>query len=226
MQNMLYKNINKQFFNRINDAFNALKKDGYYIFNAGNLSKEDFLNFSYSFGEVIPSGRGKEMVDDIFIGGIQKQSSLPLHTDKSYWRLPPSFEILYVNDVYNMKHGEIIVGNLLEAFKQLSPVEQKELLDFEAVYKSPQNRDEGTIKVKLIGKIDDDISFFRYRLDIFDSSSPTITKWNNIIKDNLIFVPYRKGDVLILDNKLHCAGRNNTTWGENGSRHLYRTLVM
>ena len=125
-----------------------------------------------------------------------------------------------------MQHGEIIVGDLLKSFKQLSEDEQKQLLGFSGIYKSPKNRDAGEINVKLIGKIDDELAFFRYRLDLFDSSAPVIEKWNKKIEKTLVLVPYRKGDILILDNRLHCAGRNITTWSEGGFRHLYRTLVM
>ena len=223
---MLYKKINDNFQPTIQKAFDELKKKGYSIFHVGDFSKEDFLNLSYSFGEVIPSGRGRGLVDEIYISGELKQSSLPLHTDKSYWRVPPAFEILYVNDVKNMQHGEIIVGDLLQAFKQLSKDEQSELLSFSGNYKAPQNRDAGEINVKLVGKINDELAFFRYRLDLFDSSSLVIGKWNNEIQKTLVLVPYKKGDILILDNRLHCAGRNITTWSEGGFRHLYRTLVM
>lgn len=226
MPHMLYKKINDNFQPTIQKAFGELKEKGYSIFHVGDFSKEDFLNFSYSFGEVIPSGREKGLVDEIYISGELKQSSLPLHTDKSYWRIPPSFEILYVNDVHNMQHGEIIVGDLLKSFKQLSEDEQKQLLGFSGIYKSPKNRDAGEINVKLVGKIDDELAFFRYRLDLFDSSAPVIEKWNKEIEKTLVLVPYRKGDILILDNRLHCAGRNITTWSEGGFRHLYRTLVM
>lgn len=226
MPHMLYKTINSKFSKKIEKAFKELKEKGYSLFPAGVLSKEDFLNLSYSFGEVIPSGRGKGLVDEIFIGGELKQSSLPLHTDKSYWRIPPSFEVLYVNDVNKMQHGEITVGDLYAAFKSLTKKEQKELCELKTAYKAPNNRDESKIDVKLVGTIDDELAFFRYRLDLFDSSSPVIEKWNKKIAETVKLVPYKKGDILVLDNRLHCAGRNITTWGDGGSRHLFRTLVM
>ena len=226
MPHMLYKTINDKFSKEIKTAFKDLKEKGYSLFQGGILSKEEFLNLSYSFGEVIPSGRGKGLVDEIFIGGELKQGSLPLHTDKSYWRIPPSFEVLYVNDVNEMRHGEIIVGDLYAAFKALTEKEQMKLCELKTLYKAPSNRDESKIDVKLVGTIDEELSFFRYRLDLFNSSLPVIEKWNKKIAETIKLVPYKKGDILVLDNRLHCAGRNITTWGEGGFRHLFRTLVM
>jgi len=45
-------------------------------------------------------------------------------------------------------------------------------------------------------------------------------------ENNITYIKYKKGDILILDNWKYAAGRNNTIWGKNGSRHLFRTLII
>lgn len=53
MQHIVCKKIDDSI--NIEDIYNDLLKNGYSIFNVGKMKKEEFLNFSYNFGEVIPS---------------------------------------------------------------------------------------------------------------------------------------------------------------------------
>ena len=77
-----------------------------------------------------------------------------------------------------------------------------------------------------VNTIDNKVEFFRYRLDLFDSNVSEINKIKKYVEENFVKVEYKKGDILILDNWKFSAGRNITVWGENGFRHLFRTLVM
>lgn len=226
MQPILYKKLNDKFSTQVKKAFEELDYQGYSIFNVGEIDKDDFLKLSYSFGEVIPSGRNCELVDDIYTTYEIGNKTLPMHTDKSYWRIPPRFEILYVNGVENMEKGEITVGNLIGAFHNLSEEDQQTLLSYVSVYSAPFNRDQGSTQTHLVGVLDNEIAFFRYRLDIFDSSLPEIKRWIDNINDTIKYVSYKKGDILILDNWRHCAGRNDTVWHDGGYRHLYRSLII
>ncbi len=225
MQHIVCKKIDDSI--NIEDIYNDLLKNGYSIFNVGKMTKEEFLNFSYNFGEVIPSGRGKTLVDDILIDNGTGTEKLPFHTDKSYWRIPPRFEILYVNDVKNMRFGEITVSSIIDAFNKLSSEEQKKLLNYQSKYINPSNRDSGFNPfAHFVNTIDNKVEFFRYRLDIFESNVPEINKIKKYVEENFVKIAYEKGDILILDNWKFSAGRNITVWGENGFRHLFRTLVM
>ena len=207
--------------------YNNLLTNGYVLFNVGKMTKKEFLNFSYNLGEVIPSGRGKEFVDDILINDGTGTSKLPFHTDKTYWRIPPRFEVLYVKDVVNMEHGEITVASILDAFKSLTEKEQQTLINYKSKYINPSNSDNGyNPSAHFVNIIDNNIEFFRYRLDIFESNLPEINKIKEYIENNYKLVSYKKGDILILDNWKYCAGRNITIWKGNGFRHLYRTLVI
>lgn len=226
MPHTLYKNLNDQFSNEIKKAFVDLDTMGYSIFPAGELTKEDFMNLGYSFGELIPAGRNCALADDIYTTYEMGNKTLPLHTDKSYWRIPPRFEMLYVKGVENMEKGEITVGDLIGSFHALEKNDQQKLLSYVTTYKAPSNRDQGSIQVHLVGTLDNDIAFFRYRLDIFDSSLPEIQRWVEKIQNSIKYVPYKKGDILILDNWRHCAGRNDTVWHQGGYRHLYRSLIV
>ena len=226
MQHILFKNINNLNIN-IEQKYFEILKNGFSIFNVGNITKNQFIDFCYNFGEVIPSGRGKSLCDDIFINDGTGTEKLPLHTDKSYWRIPPRFEILYVNDVYNMLYGEITCVNLLEAFNKLPDEDKNFLLNLESQYNAPTNRDSGFNKsAKLVNIIDDKIEFFRFRLDIFNSNNPSLDRWEKILEKSIKMIPYKKGDILILDNWKYAAGRNITKWGPNGYRHLFRTLII
>jgi len=228
MQHIVYKNnIDKDI--DIKKLYNSLSEKGYVKFNIGEITKEEFLTFSYNFGEVIPSGRGREMIDDILINDGTGTEKLPFHTDKSYWRIPPRFEILYVKDMKNMEKGEISVSSIIGAYNCLNMNEKEILINYSSPYKNPTNRDSGlNPNAKFIGIIDGNLEFFRYRLDIFDSNVKEINKLKKIIEDekNIKYIKYEKGDILILDNWQYAAGRNITEWGENGFRHLYRTLVI
>lgn len=225
MQHIVCKKINPDL--NIENIYNELLTKGHYIFNIGKMTKEEFLNFSYNFGEVIPSGRGKNLVDDIFINNGSGTEMLPFHTDKSYWRIPPRFEILYVNDVYNMELGEITLSSIMDAFNILSKEEKEKLINYESQYCNPSNRDKGfNTLAHFVNVIDNKIEFFRYRLDIFNSNITEINKMKEYIENNYIKISYKKGDILILDNWKYAAGRNITIWHENGTRHLYRTLVI
>lgn len=225
MQHIVCKKINS--FENIDSIYDNLLENGYALFNVGKMTKEEFLDFSYNFGEVIPSGRGKTLVDEILTNNGTGTEKLPFHTDKSYWRIPPRFEILYVNDVKNMKFGEITISSIVDAFNKLSDEEKMKLMDYQSKYTNPANRDLGfNPKAHFVNVIDGNIEFFRYRLDIFDSNIPAITKIKDYIEKNSIKIPYKKGDILILDNWKFSAGRNITIWGKNGFRHLFRTLVM
>lgn len=225
MQHMVFKKIDNLI--NIRNIYNDLLQNGYSIFNVGKMTKEEFLNFSYNFGEVIPSGRGKSLVDDILINNGTGTEKLPFHTDKCYWRIPPRFEILYVNDIKNMNFGEITVSSIIDAFNNLSIEEQSKLLNYESKYTNPSNRDSGSNPMAhFVNTIDNKVEFFRYRLDLFDSNVSEINKIKKYVEENFVKVEYKKGDILILDNWKFSAGRNITVWGENGFRHLFRTLVM
>lgn len=227
MQHIVQKNITKNY--DISKIYDEVLSNGYYLFNVGIITKEEFLNFSYNFGEVIPSGRNKTLVDDIFINDGSGTDKLPFHTDKTYWRIPPRFEILYVNDVYNMQQGEITLVSLIDAFNILSQEEKDIIMTYNSEYLNPINRDKGSNPcANFVNTIDGQIEFFRYRLDIFNSNKPEIVKMKNFIENekNIKYIKYNKGDILILDNWKYAAGRNNTIWGEKGSRHLFRTLVI
>ena len=227
MQHIVYKNNIKQCNVNIDHVYHDLETKGYSLFNVGKINKDEFLEFCYNFGEVIPSGRQKPMIDDIFINDGTGTAKLPFHTDKSYWRLPPRYEILYVNDVYNMNYGEITVSSIVDAFNALTPNEQQELIQLSSAYKSPSNRDAGENPcANFVNFVDGKIEFFRYRLDIFNSNHPAIKKMADFIEDHHVKVKYSKADILILDNWKYAAGRNITEWGENGFRHLYRALLV
>lgn len=226
MQHILFKEIENLNIN-IDSKYNEVLNNGYSIFNVGKINKDQFVTFCYNFGEVIPSGRGKSLCDDIFINDGTGTEKLHLHTDKSYWRIPPRFEILYVNDVFNMQFGEITSVSLIDTFNSLPESDKENLINLESVYVSPNNRDKGYNKsAKLINKIDDKIEFIRYRLDIFNSNNKSLKKWSNLLEHNIRLIPYKKGDILILDNWKFAAGRNITKWGKKGFRHLFRTLVI
>ncbi len=227
MQHIIQKNINENY--DIDKIYKEILEKGYSLFNIGKIAKDEFLNFCYNFGEVIPSGRNKRLVDDIFINDGTGTEKLPFHTDKTYWRIPPRFEILYVNDVNNMNLGEITLVSLMDAFNSLSSSEKENIMLYQSEYKNPPNRDKGENPcANFINTIDGKIEFFRYRLDIFDSNKNEIKKMKKYIEneDNITYIKYKKGDILILDNWKYAAGRNNTIWGENGFRHLFRTLII
>lgn len=225
MQHIVFKKIESII--DTNNVYKDLLENGFALFNIGTITKSEFLNFSYNFGEVIPSGRGKSLVDEILINNNTGTEKLPFHTDKSYWRIPPRFEILYVNDIQNMKYGEITISSIMEAFNILSNEEKNRLLNYQSEYINPSNRDFGNNpSAHFVNIIDGEIEFFRYRLDIFKSDIPEIKKMAQHIEKNFQKVSYHKGDILILDNWKFAAGRNITVWGPNGLRHLFRTLVI
>ena len=227
MQHIVFKNNLNKFDQDINLIYNDLAKNGFSIFNVGKIYKEQFLEFCYNLGEVIPSGRNKSLVDEIFINDKTGTQKLPFHTDKSYWRIPPRYEILYVDDVVDMKYGEITISSIIKAFESLNKNEQEKLLNISSQYNSPNNRDSGyNPSAPFINTIDGKIEYFRYRLDIFNSNIPEINKLSEFINNNYYKIAYKKGDILILDNWKFAAGRNITEWGPGGLRRLFRTLVI
>lgn len=229
MQHIIQKDLNKKYEINIDKIYEEISKKGYSLFNVGKMTKDEFLNFSYNFGEVIPSGRKKTLVDDILTNDKTNTEKLPFHTDKSYWRIPPRFEIIYVKKVSNMNLGEITITSLMDAFNSLSSIEKENIMLYQSKYINPINRDKGSNPcANFVNTIDGKIEFFRYRLDIFDSNKNEINKIKAYIEDenNITYIKYKKGDILILDNWKYAAGRNNTIWGKNGFRHLYRTLII
>ena len=211
----------------IEKVYEDIENNGFSLFPVGVINKEQFLEFCYNFGEVIPSGRGKTLVDEILINNGTGTEKLPFHTDKSYWRIPPRYEILYINDVDKMEFGEITISSIKKAFESLTPSEQEQLISLESKYSAPSNRDSGyNPMAKFVNIVDGKIEFFRYRLDIFSSDCEAIKKMSDIIEENHYKIKYNKGDILILDNWLYAAGRNITRWGENGFRHMFRTLII
>jgi len=222
----LDKNINLEMKPLIEASYADLENQGYATFHTNGLTKDNFLTLSYSYGEVILPGRGDDFVTDIYTDKKKGSLPLPLHTDKSYWRIPPRYELLYVCDIAEMKKGELLVSDLQQAFDALSESEQIELINYCPTYRLPSNRDTGETKAKLVNFINGDLAFFRFRLDLFDSAIPAVKKWSALVEGNSELVEYQKGDIIALDNWRHAAGRKESCFGERGFRHIYRTLVM
>ena len=225
---MIHKNIDTLGAD-IADMSRQVQDCGYAVFNAGRISRDSFLNFCYNFGEVVPSGRGREMVDDICTDSSSGSAPLPLHTDKSYWRVPPRYEILYVESVTDMERGGIAISSLMYAFRSLTEHEQSKLLAHRSCYASPGNRDSGyNQSAHFVVSFDGIPEFFRYRLDIIEDRIPEIDRLSEELEKpgRVRLINYKIGDIIVLDNWKHASGRDVTVWGMNGSRHLLRTLII
>lgn len=223
---MLYKDTGSIFNGIIEQVHLNLKRDGYSQINIGLISREQFVNLCYSFGELIPSGRNHSITDDIYTDINNGNKSLPLHTDKSYWRIPPRFEMLYVESIKGMFGGEMLISNLWLAFDLLSNEDKEYLIQYATKYKTPENRDGGYIIASLVNFLNKKLSFFRFRLDIFDSDIPAINNWCHIIDQNKQTIEYNAGDFIVFDNWTFAAGRKDTYFLREGFRRIYRALVI
>jgi hypothetical protein len=175
---------------------------------------------------VISPGRNAEVVTEIYTDSAKGEKIVPLHNDKSYWRIPPRYMLFYFNSIQLMDGGETIISNMQSAYNELKDNEKKVLNEQIIPIKSPSNRDQTKTDGSIVNFLNGKLAFFRFRLDLIDARVKEINIWHWLIKDNLISLSFNEGELLVLDNWIFAHGRNETAFFENGHRNVFRTLVI
>ena len=223
---MIQKVIDDDFKIVVPTIFSELESHGYSRVSIPNFEKEDLVKLSYYFGEVISPGRNAEVVTEIYTDNVKGEKIVPLHNDKSYWRIPPRFMFFYFKSIQGIQGGETIISNMQSAYNELAENEKKILNEYTMPIKSPNNRDESKTDALLVNFLNGKLTFFRLRLDLFNAEIKELNRWYQIIKDNSITLSFKEGELFILDNWTFAHGRNETTFSENGFRNIFRTLVV
>lgn len=208
------------------DVLEQLKSESCAKIMIPDLSQEDFLEISYLFGEVIPPGRDCSLVTDIFTTDKEGELEVKLHNDKSYWRVPPKYILLYMSDVKNMTGGDVLVSDLFSSYNLLNDDCKKILKETNVSLSHPKNRDQGQLQGKLINELNGELSFVRYRTDLISGVSEAVAKWQEQLYRAKQEVSLTVGDLLILDNWKIAHGRKSTCFESDGYRRVYRSLVI
>lgn len=198
----------------------------YSITTRPGLTKDDFLNLSYAFGEVVAPGRGYGLATELNTTDEIGERLVPLHNDKSYWRVPPRLLLLYMADAKGIVAGQTILANLCDSFRAMSSNDQASLRKAEAILSSPQNRDKGQICASVVNEVNGELAFFRFRLDLVKSDTPAFSRLYELACSKAFPVTLNQGDLLILDNWVMAHGRTETTFSQGGHRLAYRSLVI
>lgn len=205
---------------------NAVERFGFCVTTGLSLSKENFLNLSYAFGEVIPPGRGCDLVTVINTTDEVGEKVVPLHNDKSYWRVPPRLLVLFVSDAAGMVEGAMILADLRSSFAALSPSDQNALRNTNAVLSSPRNRDAARISAPVVNDFNGELAFFRFRADLIESDATAFSKLYTAASSRSFPVALDPGNLLVLDNWLVAHGRSDTKFSQGGRRLAYRSLIV
>ncbi|MBV8253117.1 MAG: TauD/TfdA family dioxygenase [Chitinophaga sp.] len=202
-----------------------LAKQGYAVANIGDISADTLLSIAYYFGEVIPIGRGNDHITVIHTSSSVGSKNVPLHNDKSYWRIPPKYLILYCRESSGFENNHMHVSDIHGAFEQLSETEKQSLIDRNLDIFHPSNRSSGTLKGKLVNYLNGDV-FYRLRSDTIEKDWEAFNHWDQLVIDNLIEVPFNPGTLLIMDNWKFAHGRRLTSVETGYSRTINRVLIM
>lgn len=190
------------------------------------LAKDDFLTLSYAFGEVVPPGRKCNLVTHLETADTTGEAFVPLHNDKSYWRIPPRYLLLYISKAIDVNQGHTLLSNLVTAYKAISTDDQISLREPIVNLAAPSNRDSGSMCGSVANTINGDIAFFRYRLDLVIDGMSAVSRFGEQVQFHSFPVTLNQGDLLILDNWTMAHGRTNTTFLNGGRRIAYRSLVL
>lgn len=190
-----------------------------------DLSKEDLLDFSYRLGEVIPSGSGHDLVDEIISTKDTGEAFVRMHNDKSYWIIPPRYLVMYIKKFEGCENGETILSDMYKSYRDLDEKDQKSLMLSQFVFTSPKNRERKVIVGNIVNLINQNNYFFRYRLDLFENNE-AVKKFDENVDRNSFDVKMLRGDLIIIDNWRFSHGRQETLFSDDGERVMYRTLVF
>lgn len=211
-------NLANSMISEVNDSFVSKR-------NEVKFTKEEFLDFSYLLGEVVPSGKGHPLVDDIVTNNLSGEAFVPMHNDKSYWSIPPRYLVMYIAEFAGYKGGFTELSDMMQAFALLSAEEQKYLREEKHIFTSPKNREFKQLVGNFVNVINDDNFFFRYRVDLVTSHN-AIVKFDEIINVNKFEVEMVQGSLVVIDNWRISHGREMTEFSEGGRRVMYRTLIL
>ncbi|MFB6456722.1 TauD/TfdA family dioxygenase [Chitinophaga sp. Hz27] len=202
-----------------------LAKQGYAVANIGDISADTLLSVAYYFGEVIPIGRGNDHITEIRTSASVGSKNVPLHNDKSYWRIPPKYLILYCRESSGFENNHMHVSDIHGAFEKLTEEEKLNLTDRSLDIFHPSNRSSGTLVGKLVNYLNGDV-FYRLRSDTITKDWQEFNKWEQLVIDNLIEVPFNPGTILIMDNWTFAHGRRLNSVEQGFSRTINRLLIM
>lgn len=210
---------------KIQSAQAELNENFYVKISDLDLSKEELLEFSYKLGEVIPSGSGHELVDEIISTKDSGEAFVRMHNDKSYWVIPPRYLIMYIKKFEGCNKGETILGDMYKSYRDLENKDQKTLELSQFIFSAPKNRNGKIIAGNLVNQINQNNYFFRYRLDLFENNE-SVKNFDKEVKRNSFDVEMLENDLIIIDNWRFAHGRQQTIFSENGVRIMYRTLIF
>ena len=198
---------------------------GYAVANVGMLTPSQFLNLAYMFGEVVPPGRNCELVTTIVTKADSGEQIVPLHNDKSYWSVPPKVLLFYISSARDMSSGNMLLSDILSAFRTLSAEAQTGLVNDDLLIFAPKNRDPRQARLRVINHLNGELAFFRFREDIV-TSGPAIAEWFGAAAQQSFTCPLTVGSLLVLNNWTMAHGREQTTFFNNGERTAFRALVL
>ncbi|HVI44226.1 MAG TPA: TauD/TfdA family dioxygenase [Chitinophaga sp.] len=209
----------------LNDITGPLETQGYTAANIGDIPSKTLLSIAYFFGEVIPIGRGNDHITEIRTSAEVGTRDVPLHNDKSYWRIPPRYLILYCRQASGFENNHMHVSDIHSAFLQLTEAQRTELSDRVLDIHHPSNRSSGTLKGKLVNHLNEEV-FYRFRSDTIERDWEAFNTWDNLVINNLVEVPFNPGTLLIMDNWKFAHGRRLTAVENSYSRMIDRVLIM
>ncbi|WP_160714897.1 TauD/TfdA family dioxygenase [Chitinophaga solisilvae] len=202
-----------------------LEAQGYVSADIGEISPKTLLSVAYFFGEVIPIGRGNDHVTEIRTSAEVGSKNVPLHNDKSYWRIPPRYLILYCREANGFENNHMHVSDIHGAFLQLTEEERASLSERVLDIHHPSNRSSGTLQGKVVNYLNEEV-FYRFRSDTIEKNWDAFNKWDQLVIDNLVEVPFNPGTLLIMDNWKFAHGRRLTSVVNSYSRNIDRVLIM
>lgn len=226
-KNNLYQD--NQWLEKTQFIDDQLKKEHFATINLPDLNLDGFLRLSYGFGEVIKAGRETPLVTEIKTNRNYGNKELELHNDKTYWAIPPRYEMLYIVEANGMTGGDILKSSILDCYLRLSIAKQKLLRETDVEIRSPNNRDGSVIKAPLVNYINENLAFFRCRADIINADSEVKEIFNELYSElinNTVAFPAKTGDLFIFDNWLAAHGRSIASFNQDGYRLAFRTLVI
>lgn len=209
----------------LNAITGPLYQQGYVSAEIGDIAAKTLLSIAYYFGEVIPIGRGNDHITEIRTSAEVGTKDVPLHNDKSYWRIPPRYLILYCRKADGFENNHMHVSDIHGAFLQLTEEERENLSDRVLDIHHPSNRSSGKLMGKLVNYLNEEV-FYRFRSDTIERNWEAFNKWDQLVIDNLIEVPFNPGTILVMDNWKFAHGRRLTSLVNSYSRMIDRVLIM
>jgi len=204
--------------------FKELSDNGFYVGKYNFNDENEFLNYAYKYGQVVPAGRGENLVTTISTNDLFGEKEVKLHNDKCYWNIPPRFLIFYIKEI----NSDCIwnISNISNAFQSLDSDMKSKISNSKFIFNSPQNRDSYSNELYFVNKVNQEY-FYRFREDVCNIPSEYLIALKVELIKNIINIKTENGTLIVLNNWHMVHGRTLDDFiCNNMKRVAYRALVI